>query len=296
MRRLTYEQVKIKVEEQGYFLLSETYKHSSLKLDIQCSEGHRYKARFDSFQQGQRCPVCAYTKRSKALALPHEVVRRYIEQEGYALLSKEYKNSDTKLDIQCDKGHAYQASYSCFKRGHRCPYCAGQVVTYEQVKRAIERQGYHLLSRYYKNAQTKLCIQCNKGHQYEARWNDFKTGYRCPQCRESKGERIVSKILLRLNVPFIRDYRLTEGKSLELDFYISLLNLGIEYDGEQHFRPVQFRGISLKKAEELFRKTQERDRRKETLCQEKGICLFRIKYTENIRNIRKMLNDIVEGR
>ena len=54
----------------------------------------------------------------------------------------------------------------------------------------------------------------------------------------------------------------------------------IEVDGEQHFRPVCFGGITKERAELNFKKSQERDRIKDEYCKENGIKLLRIPYLE----------------
>ena len=49
----------------------------------------------------------------------------------------------------------------------------------------------------------------------------------------------------------------------------------IEYDGEQHFKPIEFFG-----GEEAFQKQQERDQKKDEWCKENNIPLLRIPYTD----------------
>ena len=210
-----------------------------------------------------------------------ERVKGFIEQQRYILLSQEYKNAHTKLNIECNKGHKYQATWDKFRQGCRCPYCAGKKVTFEQVKDYIEQQGYILLSKEYINCKTKLLVQCPKGHKWGARYNDFQQGYRCPTCNESKGERRIVEALDRMKLYYVREYKLNDTR-LRLDFFIPSLNLGIEYDGEHHFRPVQFGGMSPEKAQKEFLKIQKRDARKNKLCKGRDIKLIRIKYDENI--------------
>jgi very-short-patch-repair endonuclease len=47
-----------------------------------------------------------------------------------------------------------------------------------------------------------------------------------------------------------------------LDIYIPSIKLAIEYDGEQHFKPVCFGGIDIKKAQANLIQTKRLDRRK----------------------------------
>lgn len=117
-KRLTFEHVKGFVEKEGYECLSKKYKNAFSKLEFQCSEGHIYEAIWSSFQQGHRCPECAGLKK-KTL----EEVKEYIEQFGYTCLSKEYKNNNSKLKLQCPAGHTYEVLWCNLQRGDRCPEC-----------------------------------------------------------------------------------------------------------------------------------------------------------------------------
>ena len=39
------------------------------------------------------------------MKITYDYVKEYVESFGYILISKEYINSRTKLDMICDKGH-----------------------------------------------------------------------------------------------------------------------------------------------------------------------------------------------
>ncbi len=63
----------------------------------------------------------------------------------------------------------------------------------------------------------------------------------------------------------------------ELDIYIPDLKHGIEYMGEQHYKPVAIFG-----GEEGLKSTIERDQRKKILCEQNGIELTYVKYDEGL--------------
>jgi len=65
--------------------------------------------------------------------LTYKYVKEYIETEGYKLLSDEYKNNKTKLELQCPEGHKFKMNWDCFKRGQRCSKCKDTRFTYELV-------------------------------------------------------------------------------------------------------------------------------------------------------------------
>ena len=116
--------------------------------------------------------------------LTYEEVKAYFEKEGYTLVSKEYKRAIEKLDVICPNGHEYSISINSFKKGYRCTKCTGNRGrwTYDEVKTFIEKEGYQLLSTEYKTNSDKLILKCPKGHEWNVRFADFKSGQRCGHC------------------------------------------------------------------------------------------------------------------
>ena len=62
-----------------------------------------------------------------------------------------------------------------------------------------------------------------------------------------------------------------------LDVYIPSIKLGIEYQGEQHYKPIEFFG-----GENAYKETVKRDKRKADLCAAHDITLLYWKYDEVI--------------
>jgi hypothetical protein len=75
----------------------------------------------------------------------------------------------------------------------------------------------------------------------------------------------------------VHHYRPEYLNGLEIDVFIQELNLGIEYQGIQHFRPLSHLG-----GKEAFEKLQFRDELKQKLCQKQGIRLVYIDYDEDV--------------
>ena len=67
------------------------------------------------------------------------------------------------------------------------------------------------------------------------------------------------------------------------DFWLEKndLRVMVEYDGEGHFMPVCFNGVSLRKAHAKFKKRQKIDRLDHKFCEDNDIILHRIRYDEN---------------
>jgi DNA-directed RNA polymerase subunit RPC12/RpoP len=115
--------------------------------------------------------------------ITYKNVRTAFEAEGYTLISKEYVNAKVKLDYICPKGHTHKITWTNFKSGYRCPYCAGRPpITIEQIRASFEYEGYTLLSEKYINAKSYLYFICPVGHRHKITWDAWRTGNRCGKC------------------------------------------------------------------------------------------------------------------
>jgi hypothetical protein len=116
-----YDDVKEFIEKEGYQLIEKEYTSCFKKLRMKCNNGHEFMMKFSNFKNShQRCPKCYILGRP----FTYDYVKEYIESFGYKLLSNEYKNCKTKLNIECDKNHKYFVSYNSFQQGERCPICS----------------------------------------------------------------------------------------------------------------------------------------------------------------------------
>lgn len=118
-KKYTYEEVKQIIESHGYKLISTEYINCKTKIEVECPDGHRYFVTFDVFCQGNRCPEC-----SNNTPRDYEYVKSTIESYGYKLLSPEYINCKTKIELECkDYKHTYFVTFDKFCQGNRCPIC-----------------------------------------------------------------------------------------------------------------------------------------------------------------------------
>lgn len=117
--------------------------------------------------------------------LLYSYIKERIERKGYKLLSTTYKNATTKLRIQCKHNpqHIFEMCWHNFQKGHRCGICGGKYkLTYEFIKGQIESIGYTLISTEYKDNKTPITVKCDKNHEYETTWKDWRQNHRCKKC------------------------------------------------------------------------------------------------------------------
>lgn len=77
----------------------------------------------------------------------------------------------------------------------------------------------------------------------------------------------------------LRHFRPKFLEYLELDIFIPELNLGIEYQGQQHYMAIDHWG-----GQKALIATQLRDKRKESLCKRNKIKLVKFDFNENLSN------------
>ena len=132
--------------------------------------------------------------------------------------------------------------------------------------------------RYNHSAYWKCQCQCGK--IIEVCSGDLKTGHTrsCGCLRSSKGEDKIRDVLSSLKIDFIQQKvfdNLKYKTNLKFDFFLPDYNYCIEYNGIQHYKPVEYFG-----GEKQFKKQQERDNIKRQWCKDNNIKLIEIPYTD----------------
>ena len=182
-------------------------------------------------------------------------------------------------------------------KGQGCHKCVGRDKTSEEfINQAREIHGnkYGYSNVDYKGSHIKVNITCPKHGDFPQTPNSHLNGQGCDKCNESKGEKLVDNILSKYEIEKIRPKRFSDCTNkpkegvrcfiLPFDFYLPKLNTCIEYDGEQHYRPVSRFG-----GEEAFKRQQIRDKLKNEYCKKNNIKLIRIPYTMSPEEVEMYL-------
>ena len=209
---------------------------------------------------------------------------------NYSLVN--YIGSHDKVTIICkihgefeQTPNGHLISGGCSKCGKINRDKINSLTTDEFMNRAIyiHSSKYCYSKVIYINNYTKVDIICPTHGNFKQTPNDHLKSHGCPRCRESKGEIAIAKFLDKHKIKYEREYIFKKLGSLRFDFYLPDLNTCIEFDGIQHFVPINYWG-----GEEAFKKTQKNDRIKNEFCEDNNIKLIRIKYT-NYNNIEEMM-------
>lgn len=180
-RKLSSDYVKNELAQAGYKLLSQ-YQNSHTPFEYECPRGHQHTMTWDTWKQGGRCAVCANNTRRGI-----EYIRKQMQAEGYKLLSTQYKNAHTKLNVLCSRGHPYQVSWNKWQGGRRCPICSRRL-TVQKAQAEIDKRGspFICLEVNYpeKLGETELVIQCTRDpeHVFTVTKRTWWATHRCPEC------------------------------------------------------------------------------------------------------------------
>jgi Zn finger protein HypA/HybF involved in hydrogenase expression len=256
----TVEEVKSFIENKDGVLLTTIYVNALTKLHIRCKKDkHEWYPRWNDVRRGQWCPKCS-GKAKKTIS----EVKNLVESKNGTLLSKIYKNAFGKLHIRCniDK-YEWYTTWHDLDSGYWCMMCAGKVPpTINYIKQFVVEKNGTLLSNKYENCYTKLHIRCNKDqNEWNPAWTDIQQGKWCPKCSSGKAQRLLQDILEEiLKERSLSNYRGfgwligPGGKKQEIDIYFPKLKLAVEYDGEQHFKPIKFGNYDAKERLKYIKK------------------------------------------
>lgn len=269
------------------------YKNIKTKVKIICQKHGIFEQSPNSHLRGNGCPKCSKNYKKTKEVFINDSNKRHNNFYDYSII--DYKNMKSKIDILCPTHNIFSQLPSEHIKGSGCPKCANKNITTEEYIERVEKIHnfkYNYSSTKYINSSIKIDIICQKHGLFKQKTSDHLNGSGCPKCSSSKGEKEILKHLKENKISFESEKTFNNCKhknKLSFDFYLPIQNTAIEYDGLQHFQPVEYFG-----GEKRFNEDQKRDKMKNKYCKENNITLIRIPYWKknDIYNILKNNNII----
>ena len=291
--------------------------NANKKVWWKCKEcGYEWKVSINLRNRGNGCSQCSQKIKKTTESFKEEIKKLYNNE--YEFIG-EYINVNT-ISVFKHKicGNYFKCSPSSFLNGADCPYCT--VSNYKntdifkyQINKIIENE-YEVCGEYI-SAKTKILMKHNEcGKYFLMSPTNFLSGQRCNVCNQSKGEEKINQILINNNfiniaqheydklnnTQNINNYYIPQKEfnglvglsngNLSYDFYLPNYNLLIEYQGIQHEKPIDFKGLGEEWAIQQFERQQEHDHRKREYAKNNNINLLEIWYYD-FDNIEKILNN-----
>lgn len=284
--------------------VKDEYINALTKIKHKCKLcGNEWMTQPNIILSGHGCPVCAVKKNSVAR---RKNKKDYIT-DVYNINSNievigEYVGTHNKILHHCKIcGNDFLMTPHNVLSGQGCPKCGvlrranSQRKTQNEYIDEVANKNLDIdVIGKYINCHHKILHRC-KICNYEWRVTpaDILSGKGCPNCNISKGENIILNFLYKNEIKYQREYKFNDCKNknpLPFDFYLPYYNICIEYDGKQHFQPIDYFG-----GESAFESQKERDNIKTQYCKENNIKLLRIPYWE-FENIEIILNkELLKG-
>lgn len=279
------------------------YINSRTKIEIFCKEHDRifYQIPNNHIQGRTGCTECEKIVFKQSRSINN---KKFIEQakathgDKYNYTLVNYLNWKTKVKIICKKHGIFEQIPLGHKQGQGCPKCKAEKasLTFRSSKddfvakaTKVHNNKYSYDKTLYSNNSTKIAITCPVHGDFHQLPAVHLRGSGCQSCMQSKGEIKVKNYLEDKNIFYEPRKKFCEcryKKPLFFDFFLPQYNIVIEFDGRQHFEPVQFSRDSLKN-EKSFKIGKIRDRIKDLFCKNNHIKMIRIPYTafDNIESI-----------
>jgi Zn finger protein HypA/HybF involved in hydrogenase expression len=203
-----------------------------------------------------------------------------------------YSTAKAKLIIECPEHGPQEMLPQHHLKGYGCGVCGkkqinisnGRQLTQEQfLDRVKDIPGLTFTNTFYKTKREKIVVTCNIHGDYTTTAEVLLKGCGCPKCKSSKGEDKIETWLLTkgINFEIQKDFQgCFYNKQLKFDFYLPDHNMCIEYDGEQHFKSIEYWG-----GVQGYQKRIIKDSIKDGYCRGNNIVMLRIAYNQNVEEV-----------
>lgn len=264
--------------------------------------GNNFETTAQRLYHIKSCRQCAHAEvEKKHLSMGLQNFQEWLSGQSEIVLLSEYHSMTEKVHLKNQTcGHEWWTiPYNIMKR-HGCPKCAnianGNRCRKTHDEFIQELRAVNLLVEpleEYRGADANIRCRCKLcGAEWQVRPANLLSGRGCPNCSVmSSGERTIYTYLKNRGIDMSVHHSFDDllgvgGRPLSYDFYLPDYHLLIEFQGLQHFEPVDVFG-----GEEHFKIQQEHDARKAAYAQEHNYLFVTINYDEE-QNICSILDSI----
>jgi very-short-patch-repair endonuclease/ssDNA-binding Zn-finger/Zn-ribbon topoisomerase 1 len=247
---------------------------SKSKIDFKCNIcEYIWSATISNIINNLRgCPKCAGKEKLSNLLLDDLLKEKNIASIG------QYINNSTPIEFRClinDCNHIWLAKPAGLVQDRSgCPKCSNRMkLSLHDIEQRLVGRNIRIIGKY-ENTHTPTMLLC-LNDKCEYKWKASLTSILhshtgCPKCSIGKNQLLIFNILKDNDIifedeKFIKDIAYVDNL-FHVDFYLPQHNTIIEYNGRQHYMPVNFGGIEWERAENNFKRQQERDRFIEEFC------------------------------
>src|ERR1035437_5430091 len=266
-----------KVHNNKYDYSKVKFINSNDTVEIICLEHGSFQQGLYIHSTGVGCPKCALENNKSTLK---QFIEKSINVHGdkYDYSKVNYETNLSMVVITCKKHGDFVQRANSHLHGNGCKKCFQEErikSTEEFIKNALlihgKKYDYSKVN-YHGNKQPVEIICPVHGSFWQKPNAHVSSGTGCRFCSESKGERVIELFLKKHNINYIREYRLFPNLHRS-DFYLPEFKIHIEFNGIQHYKPIELFGGKL-----AYLKTKENDEIKKQIIKENNEYLIIITY------------------
>ena len=288
----------------------EEYVNNKSKLTLVCTDCNEvFEKRYDVLVNGKnpKCNRC--TKKDngyKNSQRNFKEIEDYAKENGSEVVKFVTGKSRVEIHLKCVTcGETFvnkSKTDVMSKKKLHCFKCSRLelVDTYkrhsiEYISNYVSNLGSKLLSCEYENSESVIDVECSCcGTKVQRTFSSIRRSglIICEKCTDKlpSGELKIRDLLIKNDINFEMQKTFDDCKNkkkLKYDFYIPSLNTCIEFNGIQHYQPVDLFG-----GEEKFIQRQQYDKIKEQYCKDNHIPLLIIKY--DVHDIEKQIEQFLK--
>lgn len=267
-----------------------------------CDCGNTVLTKMDALQFGKKVSCGCDTSERRSASLRRDLTGRRFGR--LVVMHMDYEQKPTRAMCRCDCGNCVSVIAS------QLPYGKTKSCGCLHVDRIIEastkdwtavvsHHGIKFIKQARRNKANQWLWECECGlcgRHFDALPAKVMNGHvtSCGCRKRSAREELVRSTLLRLGVSFCEQFSFPDCRDKQVllfDFAIFFneeLFCLIEYDEEQHYKPIQMYGGNA-----ALEASMRRDEIKNNYCAEHHIDLYRLPYTLTDDDIIKEIEDIV---
>ena len=282
------------------------FKNLKQTISIICPYHGEFKQSLGAHSRGRSCPKCAKVRSPISIEKFIEMAEK-IHGIKYDYSRVYFDNMNCDVVIGCPEHGDFtqRASHHVYSKSG-CPMCNGGKKWnnnfFIETCKKVHKDKYDYSKTIYTSMSEKVTIICPEHGEFEQIAQTHRTGGGCRRCN-SRGKREhwtreVLEEIFQTPFPSVRPSWMKNpdtSKPLEVDCYSDILGLGLEYQGIQHYEPIDFFG-----GIEALEINVEKDRIKTNTFLKRGEILWRIDNRplkrlgelEFKNNIREQIKDL----
>lgn len=294
----TFIQKAREVHGDKYDYSKVNYINSYTKVEIICPIHGSFWQTPGHHLHGEGCKHC-HRKNFYTTEIFIEKAKQ-IHGNKYDYSKVEYKGNKIKVCIICpEHGEFWQEAHSHLQ-GHGCPQCAKKLISNQQrltteefVNRAknIHNNIYDYSKINYINLRTPVTIICMKHGEFQQTPEKHLLGRGCRKCKLKSQTKLFEKLKESFpneEILFEVDKSIVPWLGLQrFDIYFPKYNIAVEYNGQQHYIPIEYFGGELKLKEQINYDSLKRQK-----CYKNKCFLIEVKYDYSEKDYNEMIEKI----